>query len=250
MKARLLVAGFSYCVGLSIAQEVKLPFGCNQEDIQWAGMTCRENEPCPIYLELSSVSSTASRVFLAGNIHSPQTTLYSVLLRSEDGGVSWQEPIGRVRGELLDHFQFQNLETGWLSGQRIVPLAGDPFFLITGDGGHVWTKTPVLPEGTPGFIQKFHFDTAKNGKLSLDRGSNNDDEPRYRIYETKDGGLNWHLSESSALPLKNAPVQGDDPGWRLRPDPSGKFIAVEHRSSNGWTATAKFTIQIGECREE
>jgi photosystem II stability/assembly factor-like uncharacterized protein len=213
-------------------------------------MTCPPEEPCPVYLELSSVSSSGSRIFLAGNIHSPQTTLYSVLLRSDDRGAAWQEASDRVRGEELDHIQFQNLETGWVSGQRVVPLPGDPFFLITHDGGKSWRKAPVLPEGSPGFIQKFRFDSATSGKMVIDRGATEGDELQYRLYETKDGGDSWTVVESSEKPIKDAPVPEEDSVWRLRADKGGKTILVERRTADDkWSVAASFTIQIGTCRE-
>lgn len=213
-------------------------------------MTCPENEPCPVYLELSSVGSTGSRIFVAGNIHSSQMTLFSVLLSSEDAGATWKEPLGRVRGELLDHIQFQDFETGWVSGQRAVPLPGDPFLLITHDGGKTWRKSPVLPEGSAGSILKFRFDSADAGKLTVDRGSGNSDEPRYGLYESRDGAETWKLSEASAVPPKNAPSPKDDPGWRLRPDKDGKTLAVERLAGEKWVVAARFTIQIGECVEK
>jgi len=231
-------------------EDTKLPFTCQQDDIQWAGMTCPENEPCPIYLELSGIGSSGSRVFLAGNLHSAQTTLYSILLSSEDAGATWHEPVGRVRGELLDHIQFENFETGFVSGQRAVPLAGDPFLLVTHDGGKTWRKVPILAEGSTGSILKFRFDSALAGKLSIDRESNDPDEPRYGLYETKDGAETWKLAEASSVPVKDAPAPQDDAGWRVRADQDGKTFAVERLAGDKWVTTAKFTIQVGECREQ
>ena len=34
-----------------------LPFGCTQDDVQWAGLSCPADEPCPVYLELAAVES-------------------------------------------------------------------------------------------------------------------------------------------------------------------------------------------------
>ncbi len=231
---------------------MKLPFTCTADDLQWAGMTCSDSEPCPIFLELSSVSSVGSKVYLAGDIHSAQTTLYSVLLLSEDGGASWKEPVGRNRGEVLDHIQFENFETGWVSGQRVVPISADPFLLITHDGGASWRRVPVMPDGSPGSIQKFRFDSATAGKVMIDRGAGDSDNPRYQLLETRDGAETWAAVESGAAvaAIKNAPVPVEDPLWRIRADKSGKQLFIEHRlADNKWSAAAIFTIQIGECRE-
>ena len=34
---------------------VVVPFQCSAEDIQAAGLSCSEDDPCPIYLELTAV---------------------------------------------------------------------------------------------------------------------------------------------------------------------------------------------------
>jgi Sortilin, neurotensin receptor 3, len=252
MKARILNTGLYVllCSRVFGAEDIKLPFTCTPDDLQWAGMTCPENEPCAVFLELSSVSSGGGKVFVAGDIHSAQTTLYSVLLRSDDSGATWQEPVGRVRGEVLDHIQFENFEAGWVSGQRVIPLPGDPFLLITHDGGKNWRKAPVLPEGSPGFIQKFRFDSATSGRLVIDRGKSAEENPEYRLFETKDGAESWTSVEASTQPIKNAPVQEESDLWRLIPDKGGKKLVLEHRAADKWVAATTFVIQVGECREQ
>ena len=66
------------------------PFHCTEEDIRSAGLTCSEQDPCPVYLELATVESTGIRIFAAGNIHSANATLYTMLLGSEDNGRTWR----------------------------------------------------------------------------------------------------------------------------------------------------------------
>src|ERR1700727_1646918 len=68
---------------------ITLPFQCTAEDIRWAGMTCSEDEACPIYLELSGAEGVGNRIYTAGNIHSDTVTLYSLLLGSDDAGQTW-----------------------------------------------------------------------------------------------------------------------------------------------------------------
>src|ERR1017187_2904705 len=62
------------------------PFHCTEEDIRSAGLECSEQDPCPVYLELAAVESTGIRIFAAGNIHTANATLYTILLGSEDNG--------------------------------------------------------------------------------------------------------------------------------------------------------------------
>src|SRR5215468_1423368 len=66
-------------------------FQCTAEDIQSAGLACSEDDPCPVYLELSVVESTGIRIFVAGNIHTETATLYGILLGTDDNGHTWRE---------------------------------------------------------------------------------------------------------------------------------------------------------------
>src|ERR1051325_11595848 len=81
---------------------MRVDFQCTNDDILSAGMTCSEDEPCPIYLELAAVESVGSKIFLAGNLHSAASTLYTILLASHDSGKTWAEPYDRLHGCALD----------------------------------------------------------------------------------------------------------------------------------------------------
>jgi hypothetical protein len=84
----------------------------------------------------------------------------------------------------------------------------------------------------------------------MDRESNDPDDPRYALYETKDGAETWKLAEASSGALKNAPISRDDSGWRLVAEKDGKTMAVERLAGEKWVVAARFAIQIGECREQ
>src|SRR5713226_1400533 len=65
-------------------------FQCTEDDIQSLGLGCTEEEPCPIYLELSAFEPVGNQLFAAGNLHSAANTIYSILLASSDGGKTWR----------------------------------------------------------------------------------------------------------------------------------------------------------------
>src|SRR5215471_6994177 len=88
-----------------------VPFQCTNEDIQLAGLTCSEDDPCPVYLELSGAASTGIRIFAAGNIHTASATLFSVILGSDDNGHTWREGHDRIRGSGYDAIQFADADT-------------------------------------------------------------------------------------------------------------------------------------------
>src|SRR5215813_2903228 len=87
----------------NLGKPMTVSFRCTAEDIQTAGLDCSDEDPCPVYLELATVESSAIRIFAAGNIHTASATLYSVLLGSEDNGHTWREVYDRIRGAGLDH---------------------------------------------------------------------------------------------------------------------------------------------------
>ena len=107
---------------------MRVPFECTQADTQAAGLSCSEEEPCAVFLELSNVDSAGNKIFLAGNLHTSTTTLYSILLASEDAGKSWMEPHPRVRFAGLDQIQFIDFQNGWISGANLQSTPRIRFF--------------------------------------------------------------------------------------------------------------------------
>lgn len=226
-----------------------VPFTCTEDDMQWAGMSCSEEQPCPVYVEVSSIEPIGNRIILLGDIHTESMTLYSVLLTSEDGGATWQEPYERMRGVALDHMQLIDFQNGWISGETTVPVARDPFFLITSDGGKSWRLRPVLAEGGGGAIQQFHFESATNGSMVIDR-MESADSARYELFETPNGGETWMIRRTSERPItlpRAAPDAGSF-GWRIRADARSKSFVIENRHGEKWTPAASFLVQIGTCK--
>jgi hypothetical protein len=227
-----------------------LAFQCTAEDTQWAGLSCSEEEPCPLYLELTAVESAGDRILSAGNIHSTAVTLSSVLLATEDAGHTWREVHEHIRGAGLDHLQFLDAQTGWASGQVLFPLQQDPFLLVTSDGGKTWRQRAIFGESREnrfGSVQQFHFTAKDSGSLIIDRGQGSDGD-RYELYESPDAGESWTIKETSSKPitLKRLPVASTD--WRVRADGPTASFHIEHRQGQRWTSVAGFTVKIGVCK--
>src|SRR3954468_13358261 len=91
---------------------IVIPFQCTEEDIRLAGLTCSDEDPCPVYLELSGMESTGIRLFAGGNIHTANATLFSIILGSDDNGHTWREVHERLRGSGYDRIQFVGAENG------------------------------------------------------------------------------------------------------------------------------------------
>jgi photosystem II stability/assembly factor-like uncharacterized protein len=223
---------------------------CTDEDIQTAGLTCTEDDPCPVYLELTAVETVGTRIFLAGNLHSPAVTLASTLLASDDAGHTWREAHERIRAAGLDRIQFLDAETGWAAGEVLSPLPQDPFLLITSDGGKTWHHRAIFDETAEnhlGAIQQFVFTAKDSGGLIVDRGQGSDSD-RYELYESPDAGESWTIKETSPKPLrlKRAPTPSTD--WRLRVDAPSQAFQIERRQAERWGAIASFLVKLGTCK--
>jgi hypothetical protein len=228
-----------------------LPFLCTEDDVQWGGLSCSEDEPCPVYLELAAVESGVppgpGRVFAAGNIHALDVTLYSVLLSSEDAGHTWREAHQRIRGASLDHIQFLDAELGWTSGQALSPLPQDAFLLLTSDGGKTWRQHPIFSESRIGSIQQFYFSARDSGSLIIDRGPGAEGG-RYELYESLDAGETWTIRQAGDQPLKLKPSPVAPSEWRVRADGPTQSYHLERRQGERWVSVAAFAVKLGACR--
>ncbi len=226
---------------------ITLPFQCTADDIRWAGMTCSEDESCPIYLELSAAEGVGNRIFTAGNIHSDAVTLYSVLLSSDDAGHTWTQGTDSYRGAGLDHIQFLDPLSGWIGGQTLYPISQDPFFLLTSDGGATWHTKPIFNESHFGLIQQFSFDSKTTGSVILDQGPGGDGD-RYARYESPDGGETWLIKEQSKKPLQLKRSAAPAPNWRVRADAATRSYRIEHRQGDKWISVAAFSVRLPVCK--
>jgi hypothetical protein len=224
-----------------------LSYSCTEDDVHWAGLSCSEDEPCPVYLELAGVESAGNQIFAAGNIHSSTVTLYSVLLASEDAGRTWREACERIRGASLDRIQFLDRETGWTSGQMLSPLTQDPFLLLTSDGGKTWRQRAIFSESRVGSIQQFYFSARDSGSLIIDRGQGSEGG-RYELYESRDAGESWTIQEVSDKPLglKRLPVASSE--LRVRADGPTQSFHIERRQGERWSPVAAFAVKLGACK--
>jgi hypothetical protein len=227
---------------------IRIPFACTDEDITANGMTCTIEEPCAVYLELAAVYGLNSRIYLAGNLHNGASTMYSVLLVSEDNGKTFTEAFERIRMGGFDHIQFIDNDTGWVSGGVLLALPRDPFLLLTTDGGKSWRKRMVSEDSKLGTIDKFAFDSKTAGVLLIDRGQGAEGGARYEKYETMTGGDTWMVREVSPRQMQIKSPAAPAAEWRLQADPKLKAHLVERKVGERWQRAAAFQIQVGECK--
>lgn len=226
---------------------MRVVYECTPEDTQAAGLGCSEEDPCPVYLELSNVESVGAKVFVTGNIHTPMATLYSVLLASDDSGHTWSEPHPRLHASGLDQIQFVDFQNGWISGANLQGAPRDPFMLVTSDGGKTWRERPLFDEDRVAAIERFWFDTPMNGKLLIDATLDNG---QHELYDTHTGGENWTIEKTSDAPIRfPVPKQPGTVSLRLRTDAATHAYVIEKSENNRWLKLASFMVDIATCKQ-
>jgi len=246
--ARLTFSLLMFPLLLAAEDPARVEYTCPAADLEKFGLTCSEGEPCDVFLELASVEGVGSTIFAVGNLHTVTTTLYGVLLVSGDGGKTWSEPNPRIPAAALDQVQFPDFQRGWVSGVNIEPLARDPFFLTTADGGKTWRRRPLFNETKYGFIQQFWFDSTKTGELIFERSQGA--ASVYEMYQTTNGGDTWTIKEAGgkAPKLAKSPPK-DSATWRARTDAASKMHRIERRNARGgWELVASLSVRAGLCK--
>ena len=224
-----------------------IAFECTEVDMQASGLACPDEEPCPVYLELTNIEAVGNKLFLPGNLHTPTTTIYSILLSTDDAGKTWSEPHTRIPLAGLDQIQFIDFQNGWISGANLQGAPRDPFLLITTDGGKTWRQRPVYEDSRLGVIERFWFDSPQQGTMLVDaRLESNVRE----LYETRTGGESWSLRQASADPIRFPKTKdAGSAGWRIRADSSTKSYAVEKSEGQRWQKVASFLVHVGSCKQ-
>ena len=231
----------------NIGKPMRIPFECTEADSIAVGLSCSEEEPCPVYLELAGVEAAGDKLFVIGNLHTHTITLFSVLLASEDAGRTWNEPLARIRSSGLDQIQFVDFQNGWISGSNLLGAPRDPFLLITTDGGKTWRQRLVYDESRVSSIERFWFESREEGTMLVDATLDNG---RHELLQTRTGGDSWSLVQSSVNPIRfpHAPQIGP-PAWRLRPDAPSHSYALEKSQGEHWQRVASFLVDTGACKQ-
>jgi len=230
-------------LGLALAPPVVTvaPAVCAEAEITEFGLACDAEEPCAVYLELTSLAAAGDRIAAAGNLHTDTLTLWSILLMSSDAGATWSEPFPRRRGAALDLVEFIDVDTGWAAGHISGALARDPFVVRTTDGGATWLAATLGgDESIVGAIEQLYFDSKSVGAAVVHRSAGH-----YQRWLSSDGGATWTLGEQ----MPAAPTQRARTALlRVRADARSATQTLERRQGQVWTPVAVFPIRAGECR--
>lgn len=226
--------------------EVKLDATCSAQQIDDLDLRCTRTHPCPIYLELSSAGSNGTRYFVAGNLHTEEATLASILLASEDSGKTWYEAAPRIVGAGLDRIQF-HVDRGWVSGQILAPPpASDPFLLFTDDAGQNWRRIRIRGQAKPGLVDAFAFRNATNGLLLIDNVRTPEEGFRYELFESTNGGQTWNVKQYSNQLPADRPAAASDRTLLLRENAGkGSYELIDQYSNR---PISQFAVKSGLCQ--
>jgi photosystem II stability/assembly factor-like uncharacterized protein len=148
-------------------------------------------------VELYSVRfSSKKKGWVVGSVSKRDRVIDSILIRTENGGETWQRQQAPSRLELI-HIDFDNDKRGWIVGTGGTILA-------TIDGGQTWTKQE---SGVTGTIYHIDFRSGKNGLAVGERGT---------ILRTTDGGATWiPVAAKVRSTLLSVEYVDDDRGWAV-----------------------------------
>ena len=148
-------------------------------------------------VELYSVRfSSKKRGWVVGSVSKRDRVVDSILLKTENGGESWQRLRAPSRLELI-HIDFANDKRGWIVGSEGTILA-------TVDSGETWTKQESATTAT---IYHVDFRNDKKGLAVGERGT---------LLRTQDGGASWTVVPVPVRStLLSVVLVNDDEGWAI-----------------------------------
>lgn len=239
----ILSSGFGLFSQTPAQIPIQIKYECTPEDIDTFGLNCSEEEPCQVFLELSSAETIGGRLMAAGNLHTKNFTLFGLLLASDDSGVTWTEPAPRIRNAALEQIQFFDGQNGWVSGVSVDPLPRNAFMLLSNDGGRVWRQRPLFDDTKYGTIAQFQFSAPSTGELVLDASQGKN--VRHELYQTQTGGESWELKEQSSTRLRLSATHVST--LRLVPDAKAGVYKLERGSGKSAEMLASFAIHVADC---
>ena len=230
-----------------------IEFLASSFDLEDIGWMAEQADQFGVELDVGGLRAIDKDVaFLFGGIHVAAGTIRSYLLRTSDGGKSWQEVMPPVLGSALTHVAFSDPQHGWALAQWAVEGPGTIVLFSSSDGGKTWRQLSEIqrsedrdmPDGIP---LAMTFTSVRNGEieLSYDSESSSMDDIRYDMeaLSSDDGGVTWKVvrRETRKESSVESPAVHHDRGfdgtdWELDTLAAGERIAIRRfeRAQGRW----------------
>ena len=167
----------------------------------------------------------------------------AVVLKTEDGGESWQAVTSLTGKYLTEKLTFISPSEGWLAAMAVGGAAANgQVVLHTADGGKTWAEAGRLPADEPE-IGYLRFFDAENGIL-VESGKN-------QILGTSDGGKTWRLmsEETGNESACQFYFSSASNGWRVQTVGTGNSSQVQlSRTTDGgasWSSPSTISSAAG-----
>jgi photosystem II stability/assembly factor-like uncharacterized protein len=172
--------------------------------------------------ELYSVRFTSKRKgWIVGSVSRRESVVDSLVVYTQDGGVTWQRKRVPVRDELI-HLDFDGEKRGWIVGSGGVVLH-------TADAGETWTQQKTNTNAT---LYHVDFDDEDTGWVVGQRGT---------ILRTVDGGQTWRaINAPVRSTLLSVHFADEDDGWIVG---RGGVILRSGDGGQTWVAQESHTKQ-------
>lgn len=136
--------------------------------------------------------------FLFGALYT-QGGIRSLLLRSNDGGNSWEEVMPPILNYIVFSVSFTNSKLGWAAIVYGMESPGNIILYKSEDGGQSWSEFTHVDVSTLGYgvgsPVAMLFQDEQDGKIIIGF------EEHFSILETEDGGVTWHETEQLPFPI-------------------------------------------------
>jgi photosystem II stability/assembly factor-like uncharacterized protein len=185
-------------------------------------------------VELYSVRfSSKKKGWVVGSVSKNDRVVDSILVFTEDVGVTWTRQRAPSRFELI-HLDFIDDKHGWIVG-------AEGAILYTFDGGASWTKQN---SGTKATLYHIDFRSDKHGWVVGERGT---------ILRTQDAGQTWTaIPSNSQATFLSVQFVNDDEGWivgrggsLLRSEDGGRAWIQQENSTKQNLYALYFNKKIG-----
>jgi hypothetical protein len=239
----VLIAALLVAVAAEVGRAARFLPDTSPEFAEWRGYVADSRETaCPFTLSVGGAYAfDAERVVMFGEIRGGGPGAYrSFLLRSIDGGRTWQETLTPVlRSEVIE-VSFVSEREGFALVGWVVEGPGTLRLYHTGDGAAKWNFVSEVPK-PHNLDVPIAFACSSSRRCQLDLECVYSEGAGHAV-TTSDGGHNWRARASAprqvTRPYGNAHAKAaDGTDWNFRESDDSEYILVTKAPSSGRGAT-------------